>query len=51
MQNLISKKYGSFAEFVPDSVPGLRMTLSSPTADETCCVTDEKCDNVGGDNR
>ena len=51
MQDLISKKYGSFAEFIPDSFPGLRMTLSSPTADGTCYVTDEECDNVGGDNR
>ena len=25
--------------------------LHSPAADETCCVTDEECDNVGGDNR
>ena len=51
MQDLISKKYGSFAEFIPDSVPGLWMTLSSPTADGTCYVADEECDNVGSDNR
>lgn len=51
MQDLISKKYGSFAEFILDSVPGLRMTLSSPAADETCCITDEECDNIGSDNR
>ena len=25
--------------------------LHFPTADETYCVTDEECDNVGDDNR